>query len=161
MTDVWHPLYCRPPEPDMRWEVRLGGVTGKVGLFGETRRLENGSPKMHYGIDWLAPVGTPVFAGHDGRIQRCGEQEGGKGFGQRVYIVTGEGQNRLLTIYAHLSVQFVTLNESVRAGHCLGLVGRSGNLGTGPDHLHHEVRLGGEGRDSAVDPLWWYHERNS
>jgi len=155
---VCHPLHGRPPEPDQRWPVRVGGVTGAIGSFGPTRRLANGQPKMHRGVDWLATVGTPVYAAHAGRITRAGEQTDGKGFGQRLYLRTGADQAVILTIYAHLCVQFVTVNEHVRAGHCLGLVGRSGNVGNSPDHLHHEVRLGGEGKDDAVDPEWWYHE---
>jgi murein DD-endopeptidase MepM/ murein hydrolase activator NlpD len=143
-----------------RWPVRKGGVTGKVGYFGNTRRNEDGSDKKHYGVDWLSPVGAPAYAAHDGRIQRAGEQSGGKGYGQRIYLISEA--NKVLTIYAHLSAQFVMLNDIVRPGDCIGLVGRSGNVGDRvPTHLHHEVRLAGEGKDCAVDPEWWYYEETA
>jgi len=162
---IVHPLFGRKANgASARWPVRAGGVTGRVGSFGETRRNSDGSPKMHRGIDWLAPVGSAVYAAHDGRVQRCGEQSEGKGYGQRIYLyLDGTGSHvSLLTIYAHLCVQFVSLGEVVRPGHCIGRVGRSGNVADDcPDHLHFEVREGDVGKDSALDPEWWLHERMS
>ena len=154
---VRHPLTGRAPSD--RWPVR----PGIVGRFGLTRTNSDGSPKMHRGIDWIAPIGSRVYAAHDGKVVRAGEESGGRGYGQRIYLLRpAEGADRLvLTIYAHLCVEFVNLLEEVRAGHCLGLVGRSGNITHEPDHIHHEVRIGDQGKPSAVDPEWFYHERGA
>jgi len=154
---VVHPLFGMPPTP-MKWEVRLGGVTGKIGHWGPTRRNSDGTDRMHRGIDWICPMDSAVYAAHHSTVVRAGEEKDGKGFGQRLYLRSGAGQAVVLTIYAHLSVQFVAVGDDVRPGHCIGRTGRSGNMGNAPDHLHHEVRLGGEGRDSSVNPEWWYHE---
>lgn len=163
---VIHPLFGIEPSPTVRWPIRTGGSTGKVGSFGETRVSGDGSPRMHHGVDWTASLGRVVYAAHDGKVVLCGEQGGGKGYGQRIKLLSPPaGQlhpEQLLTLYAHLAVQWVTWNQEVRAGHALGLVGRSGNLSKSiPTHLHHEVRIGGQGKDSAVDPVWFYHEEGA
>jgi murein DD-endopeptidase MepM/ murein hydrolase activator NlpD len=158
---IIHPLYGRVPKPDLLWPVRTGGSTGRVGSFGMTRTDQYGKPKMHRGVDWLAAQDTAIYASHDGRIIRAGEQAGGGGFGLRLYLLSGEGQGQMLTIYAHMSVQYVKIKDEVRAGHCIGRIGRTGNVPeSAEDHLHHEVRLGGQGAPNAVDPVWWYHEQN-
>ena len=121
-----------------------------VGGFGWTRKGSDGKPVMHKGIDWLASPGDPIFAAHDGDVTRAGEQSSGAGYGQRLYL-SGKG---VQTRYAHMSVQFVILGQWVRAGHCLGLVGRSGNLSDSiPSHLHFEVFV----KDELVNPVWWVH----
>ncbi|MEE8473573.1 MAG: peptidoglycan DD-metalloendopeptidase family protein [Dehalococcoidia bacterium] len=135
-----------------------------MGSFGLTRVNSDGSPRDHHGIDWLAPLGTVVYAAHHSRVVLCGEQGGGRGYGQRLKLLTlpGEGE-QILTLYAHLCVQWVTMGEEVREGHALGLIGRSGynNTKAIPTHIHHEVRIGGQGKDSAVDPVWYYHEEGA
>ncbi len=135
-------------------------VGGRAGEFGWSRRERNGAPRFHRGVDFAMFPGDTFFASHDGKVTRVGEQSAGKGYGQRIYLKGFHGEQLLFTIYAHLSVQFVSLGEIVRAGHCLGLAGRSGNITTEETHLHHEVRLGGEGKNDAVNPLWFYDERN-
>lgn len=134
-------------------------VGGRAGEFGWSRRDRNGQPKIHRGVDWACDPGQPIFAGHDGKVTRVGEQSGGAGFGQRIYLKGFHVEHSLpvLTIYAHLSTQFVSQNQEVRAGDCLGLAGRSGNITTELTHMHHEVRLGGDGRPDAVNPIWFYH----
>jgi murein DD-endopeptidase MepM/ murein hydrolase activator NlpD len=144
-----HPLTCRESSHERDPKVRTGGSTGKIGSFGLTR---NGGKKMHKGVDWLANPGDPVFAAHAGLVARDGEQSGGRGFGQRLYISSHDG--KLRTIYAHLSAQTVRAGQKIRAGHLIGFVGRSGNLSPeDPTHLHFEFHEKREEHPEPVDPV--------
>lgn len=100
--------------------------------------------KLHKGVDWAAPIGTPVFAAFDGVIASAGD---GKGYGNLVRI--SHPGNGLETRYAHLNAfaDGITTGATVQAGTLIGYVGTTG-LSTGP-HLHFEVYEGAE----AVDPL--------
>lgn len=103
------------------------------------RRLQ----KDHFGIDFDAPVGTPVKVAQDGRvIEVTGGWAGG--FGNSILVDHGGG---VTTRYAHLSQIDVSVGETVSRGQ---VIGRSGNTGfsTGP-HLHFETRVNGR----AVDPF--------
>ena len=149
--DRFHPMHGMDVRDCTTWPVRAGGSTGKVGSFGATR--ENGL-KMHYGIDWLAPVGRPVYAAHEGVVFMAGEQVNpgppGAGFGVRVYLDNED--HSLRTVYGHLSGIVVTTGQRVKPGYLLGFVGRSGNIDRmTPTHLHFEVRVKG----TAVDPEEW------
>lgn len=99
--------------------------------------------KLHRGVDWAAPTGTPVVAAFDGTIAAAGD---GKGYGNLVRI---SHPNGLETRYAHLNAfaDGIKAGVAVTAGTLIGYVGTTG-LSTGP-HLHFEVYEGAE----AVDPL--------
>lgn len=128
-----------------------------MGSYGYTRFESDGrTPKHHDGIDWLAPMGAPVYASHDGFVSRAGEQTGGAGYGQRIYIRSKDGATE--TIYAHLAGQLVRFGASVRAGDLIGWIGRTGNVGLKseiPTHLHFEVRIGHAPGKHTVDPIGW------
>ena len=144
-----HPLTCEEYDPLTAPLIRTGGSTGKIGFFGMTR---NGGSKMHKGIDILASPGDPVFASHSGTVKRAGEQSGGEGYGQRLYIRSDT--NEVETLYAHLSLESVVVNQKIRRGHLIGFVGRSGNLSPSDEtHIHWEVRENWEGDFVAIDPL--------
>jgi murein DD-endopeptidase MepM/ murein hydrolase activator NlpD len=98
--------------------------------------------RFHTGIDFPAPIGTPVAAAGAGQVTYAGHLEGG--WGLVVTIAHGSG---VRTMYAHLSEIDVQLGARVADGAAIGLVGASGRA-TGP-HLHFEVRL----RGAAIDPL--------
>ncbi|MDO4997854.1 MAG: peptidoglycan DD-metalloendopeptidase family protein [Neisseria sp.] len=98
-----------------------------------------GTVRMHTGIDYAAPSGTPVYAPADGIISFKG-WKGGYG-----HTVMMRHSNGVETLYAHLSA-FSPANGAVRAGEVIGFVGSSGNS-TGP-HLHYEARING----SPVNP---------
>lgn len=87
-------------------------------------------PKLHEGIDYKAPIGTPVLAVADGTVLLSKMQSGGGGYGN--YIVINHG--KFVTLYAHLSKRIKQERQSVRAGETVGLVGTTGSS-TGP-HLH-------------------------
>jgi murein DD-endopeptidase MepM/ murein hydrolase activator NlpD len=97
--------------------------------------------RIHKGVDWMAPTGTPVFAAFDGEIAFQGD---GGGYGNLVRISHGSGRE---TRYAHLQRFNSKMGASVKAGEVIGYVGTTG-LSTGP-HLHFELYEGGE----AIDPL--------
>lgn len=99
--------------------------------------------KLHKGVDWAAPIGTPVVAAFDGTIASAGD---GRGYGNLVVI---SHPNGLQTRYAHLNsfAPGIKAGVQVAAGTLIGEVGTTG-LSTGP-HLHFEVYEGSE----AVDPL--------
>jgi murein DD-endopeptidase MepM/ murein hydrolase activator NlpD len=95
-----------------------------------------GFTRMHAGIDFGAPVGTPVFAAGDGVVERA-EWTGGYG---RWLQIRHNGQFE--TGYGHLSGWAVKPGQHVHQGQVVAYVGNTG-LSTGP-HLHYEVIIGGK-----------------
>lgn len=110
------------------------------GVFGMRFHPILNYSRMHRGIDFAAPTGTPVMAAADGKVVTAGW---GGGFGNVIYVDHGKGT---VTRYAHLSRIQVKRGEQVRQGQRIGAVGSTG-LSTGP-HLHYEVWVNGK----AVDP---------
>lgn len=94
---------------------------------------------IHTGVDFPAPVGTPVVAARGGRVVYANH---GSAFGfHQLEIKRGDGTR---DFYAHMSRRTVANGALVRAGHKIGEVGDEGNV-TGP-HLHferHSVSSGG------------------
>jgi len=88
--------------------------------------------KMHEGLDFTAPIGTPVYAPADGTVETAG-YEGG--LGRVLKIRHGFGY---LTVYGHLSRIDVTPGKRVKRGEQIALIGNSG-LSSGP-HLHYEIK---------------------
>ena len=88
--------------------------------------------KMHPGVDFSAPKGTPVYATGDGEVRKVRSSFGG--YGKQIEIDHGYGY---VTKYAHLSAFNVKKGQKVKRGECIGYVGNSGRS-TAP-HLHYEV----------------------
>ena len=97
--------------------------------------------KMHLGVDFRAPVGTPVYATSDGIIEKVKIQS--SGYGKHILI---KHDDSFKSMYAQLSEIKVTLGQKVKKGDLIGLVGSSGTS-TAP-HLHYEVIKDGK----KVDP---------
>ena len=97
--------------------------------------------RAHMGVDYAAPVGTPVIAVADGVVAESSFQGG---YGNMVVIQHNANQS---TAYAHLSRMNVRKGQTIKQGDVVGAVGSSG-LSTGP-HLHFEFRINGR----HVDPL--------
>ncbi|MEY4653945.1 MAG: hypothetical protein RI884_2526 [Pseudomonadota bacterium] len=95
--------------------------------------------RAHLGVDYGAPVGTPVRTVGDGVVDFAGVQGG---FGN-VVIVRHNGSDT--TVYAHLSRIDVRRGQSVTQGQRVGAVGATG-WATGP-HLHFEFRVNGRHQD--------------
>jgi murein DD-endopeptidase MepM/ murein hydrolase activator NlpD len=96
----------------------------------------NGQVSMHTGVDFAAPIGTPIFAAAGGVVASA---ELHPAFGNTIAIDHG---NDLSTLYAHASRMFVKAGDIVRKGQKIAQVGNTGRS-TGP-HLHFEVHLKGQ-----------------
>ncbi len=101
-----------------------------------------GKVRMHTGIDYAAPYGTPIRAAESGKVFQAGWMGG---YGQAVIIIHGKGVS---TLYGHMSKINVESGQMVKKGDVIGLVGSTG-LSTGP-HLHFEVRINGEPQNPAA-----------
>lgn len=99
-------------------------------------------PKMHAGIDFTAPSGTPIQATGDGKIDRIERKR--TGYGHNVVINHGYGYK---TLYAHMSKINVKVGQKVKKGQVIGLVGSTGTS-TAP-HCHYEVLYKGK----KVNPI--------
>lgn len=97
--------------------------------------------KLHKGIDFTAPEGTPIQATGDGRVS---VGTAGRGYGNNVTIDHGYGYK---TLYAHMKTVTVRSGEIVKKGQTIGTVGSTGTS-TAP-HCHYEVHKNG----AAVNPL--------
>jgi murein DD-endopeptidase MepM/ murein hydrolase activator NlpD len=116
------------PRVTSRFGPRIDPVTGAEG-------------RMHRGIDYGAPTGTPVLSTSAGEVLLAGYCDGGTG--NCVVIDHGAGWR---SQYFHLSRVDVQAGENVDAGEQIGAVGSTGRS-TGP-HLHFQIGLGAQ----ALDP---------
>lgn len=101
--------------------------------------------QFHYGMDFTASVGTPVYATGDGTVKDV--QSIGGGYGKWILVDHGFGYQ---TLYGHLNKFNVQIGDKVKRGSVIGFVGNSGTS-TGP-HLHYEVHRNGE----PVNPQYYY-----
>jgi murein DD-endopeptidase MepM/ murein hydrolase activator NlpD len=135
-------------------EVQGGGGVASTGMtnpvngvltstFGPRKHPILKIVRLHKGVDWKAPTGTPILAAFDGEIAYRGD---GKGYGN---IVRMSHSGNRETRYAHMQrfADGITVGMQVKAGTVIGYVGTTG-LSTGP-HLHFEVYLNGD----PIDPL--------
>lgn len=99
-------------------------------------------PRMHYGIDFTAPMSTPIQATGDGKIVRVEHRS--TGYGKNVIIDHGYGYR---TLYGHMKRIDVKVGDVVKRGQKIGLVGNTG-ASTAP-HCHYEVHLKGK----KVNPI--------
>jgi murein DD-endopeptidase MepM/ murein hydrolase activator NlpD len=111
--------------------------------FGVRRHPILGYMKMHTGVDWTAPHGTPIFAAGNGVIDKIG-WEGG--YGKYVRVRHANGYE---TAYGHMTAFARGMDPGVRVrqGQVIGFVGSTG-LSTGA-HVHYEVLVNGR----FVDPM--------
>ncbi|MGE0236717.1 M23 family metallopeptidase [Methylocystis sp.] len=111
--------------------------------FGMRRHPILGYYKMHTGVDWAAPIGTPILAAGNGTIIKA---QWDSGYGRRVEI---QHANGYITTYNHMSgfARSVREGSRVKQGQVIGFLGSTG-LSTGP-HLHYEVMVNGH----FVDPM--------
>lgn len=102
--------------------------------------------KMHYGMDFSAQIGTPVYATGDGTIIRADNRS--SGYGNHIRIDHGYGYT---TVYAHLNDYNVRKGQKVKRGEIIGFVGNTGRS-RGP-HLHYEVWL----NKDRLNPVNFYY----
>ena len=101
--------------------------------FGMRRHPILGYTRLHRGLDFAAPKGTPIYAAGDGTIQRIGT------YGNNGKYIRIQHRNGYETAYAHMNgfARRLKKGSRVKQGQVIGTVGRTG-LATGP-HLHYEV----------------------
>lgn len=111
--------------------------TSIVSGFGYRANPFHGHHEFHAGLDFRAPIGTPIKATGNGKIITAGMNKGG--YGIQVEIDHGHGY---MTKYAHMSKLNAKEGMEVKRGDVIGFVGNTG-YSTGP-HLHYEVIKAGE-----------------
>lgn len=111
--------------------------------FGGRRHPVLGYYRMHTGVDWAAPIGTPIFASGNGTVLESGWKGG---YGRYVRLQHANGYE---TGYGHMSGFGKGIDKGVRVrqGQIVGYVGSTG-VSTGP-HLHYEVLI----NSAFVDPM--------
>jgi hypothetical protein len=112
------------------------------------------SGRMHFGIDVMQPVGTPVYAAAAGTV-RTSTREGA--WGNLIVIEHDYPFNHLSTFYAHLHTREADIRPGVRveAGQLIGTAGRTGNASA--SHLHFELRV----NNMPVNPMTFFHANES
>lgn len=111
--------------------------------FGVRRHPILGYTKMHTGVDWAAPTGTPIFASGNGVVEKVGWESG---YGKYVRLRHANGYE---TAYGHMTAfaRNMDVGTRVSQGQVIGFVGSTG-LSTGA-HVHYEILVNGR----FVDPM--------
>lgn len=115
--------YAKLPVYDSYYALPVKNARRTQGLHG------------HNGIDLAAPIGTPIYAAARGTVIISLSSGYNGGYGNYVVIAHPNGTQ---TLYAHTSLNLVSVGEKVDQGQMIAKVGTSGKS-TGP-HLHVEVR---------------------
>ncbi len=102
--------------------------------------------KLHAGLDFAAPQGTPIYATADGTVKLAGFSDGG--YGNHVVINHGYGYE---TVYGHMVRTKARTGQRVKRGEIIGYVGSTGKS-TGP-HCHYEVHKNGQ----KIDPVYFFY----
>ena len=102
--------------------------------------------KKHWGMDFTAPRGTPVYASGDGVVSRADNTA--SGYGNHIRIDHGYGYESL---YAHLYKYSVRKGQKIKRGDLIGFVGSTGR--SEAPHLHYEVFKDGE----RINPINFYY----
>ena len=102
--------------------------------------------KLHPGLDFAAPAGTPIYATADGTVEFAGNR--GDGYGNNVIINHGYGYK---TLFGHMFRIKARGGQRVKRGEVIGWVGSTGKS-TGP-HCHYEVIKNG----NKIDPIYFFY----
>ena len=126
--------------------IKNDDLTRMASGFGYITDPFDKSRKMHGGMDFTAPRGTPIYAASDGKIIRADARS--SGYGKHIRIDHGFGY---VTLYAHLNKYNVKRNQMVKKGDIIGFVGSTGR--SQAPHLHYEVRKDGK----KYNPINFYY----
>ncbi|MBO3117731.1 M23 family metallopeptidase [Winogradskyella sp. DF17] len=102
--------------------------------------------KFHFGMDFTAPRGTPIYATGDGVVKRADNRS--TGYGKHIRIDHGYGY---VSLYAHLYKYNVRVNQRVKRGDLIGFVGSTGR--SEAPHLHYEIFKDGQ----RINPINFYY----
>lgn len=103
-------------------------------------------PRMHEGIDFTAPIGTPIYATGNGVVSLV--DYGSRDYGNHIILTHGYGYQ---TLYGHMSRIKMKIGQKVNRGDVIGYVGNSGKS-TGP-HCHYEVIKNGK----KINPINFFY----
>ncbi len=112
--------------------IKRSDLTRMASGYGYRTDPFNKTRKMHFGMDFTAPKGTPIYAASDGKIIRADSRS--TGYGKHIRIDHGFGY---VTLYAHLNDYNVRRGQKVKKGDVIGYVGSTGR--SQAPHLHYEV----------------------
>lgn len=131
----------------MRTMPAISPIKGNfISGFGYRRSPISGRYQMHTGLDFAAPMGTPIYAAGDGKVIFAAYNA--HGYGTSVDIDHGNGYE---SKYAHMMKLSVKEGDEVKRGQIIGYSGNSG-MSTGP-HLHYEIKHKGV----KIDPLDYFY----
>jgi len=102
--------------------------------------------KMHWGMDFTAAKGVPIYATGDGTVTRA--DNNASGYGKHIRIDHGYGY---MSLYAHLSNFNVKRRQKVKRGDLIGFIGSTGR--SEAPHLHYEVWKD----DQRINPINFYY----
>ncbi|MFH4966239.1 M23 family metallopeptidase [Gaetbulibacter sp. M235] len=102
--------------------------------------------KMHWGMDFSAPRGTPIYATGDGVVERA--DNAATGYGNHIRINHGYGY---VSLYGHLYKYNVKKNQKVKRGDLIGFVGSTGR--SEAPHCHYEIFKDGQ----RINPINFYY----
>ena len=140
--------YYKPDGASMRQAFLRAPVSFQyVSSNFNPRRLHPvlGTVRAHNGVDYVAPVGTPIMAAGDGRVITSAYNSIN---GHYVFI---QHANNIVTKYLHLSKRLVAKGDKVRQGEAIGRLGSTGRV-TGA-HLHYEFLVSGVHRNPRTVKL--------
>jgi len=126
--------------------VKNEDLTRVASFFGYRIDPFTKARKKHYGMDFSAKKGTPVYATGNGVVNRADNRA--SGFGNHIRIDHGFGY---VSLYAHLSKYNVRRGQKVKRGDIIGYVGNTGRS-AGP-HLHYEIFKD----NKKINPLNFYY----
>ncbi|MDG1714783.1 M23 family metallopeptidase [Lacinutrix sp.] len=121
-------------------------LTRMASGFGMRTDPFNKTRKMHWGMDFTAPRGTPIYAAGDGVVERADSNS--TGYGNHIRIDHGYGY---VSLYAHLYKYNIGKNQKVKRGDLIGFVGSTGR--SEAPHLHYEIFKDGE----RINPINFYY----
>ena len=102
--------------------------------------------RLHTGMDFTAPQGTPIYATGDGKVAKVRRSR--RGYGNHVIIDHSYGYQ---TLYAHMTKYIVNRGQKVKRGEIIGYVGSSGT--SVAPHLHYEVMK----NKRKINPVNYYY----
>jgi len=126
--------------------VRNEDLTRMASGFGYRTDPFTKARKFHYGMDFTAPRGTPIYASGDGIVIRA--DNSASGYGRHVRIDHGYGYESL---YAHLYKYNVRKGNKVKRGDLIGFVGSTGR--SEAPHLHYEIFKD----ERRINPINFYY----
>ncbi len=143
-TDYYNPFGQNLRKAFLRTPVDVSRISSGFGM--RFHPILN-RMKAHHGVDYAAPIGTPIRVTGDGIVRL---KENRSGYGKTILVDHGNGYE---TLYAHMSQFRSDLKPGMKVlqGQIIGYVGNTG-LATGP-HLHYEFRVEGTHRDPLTIKL--------